>query len=83
MKTYVKEQQWVDVVDEFKCDRCGHVIKSDHIDAVFELQETFSLDLTGGYGSKYFGDMTNVKADLCEKCLYEIFSPFARTESRL
>lgn len=83
MKKFRDEQQMVPVLDEFNCDRCGYEIKNDSINSMFELQETFSLDLTGGYGSKYWGDTTNFKADLCEKCLYELFSPFARTESHL
>lgn len=78
MKTFTKEQAWHDVIDTIECDRCHKVIKSDSIENHFALQETFSIDIKCGYGSKTWGDLHRVEADLCEQCIYELISPFAR-----
>jgi hypothetical protein len=46
------------------CDRCGQTWQSNTVDAA----EFTSLDFTGGYGS-VFGDGSQVKLDLCQRCL--------------
>ena len=46
------------------CDRCGQTWQADTVDAA----EFTSIDFTGGYGS-IFGDGSQVKLDLCQRCL--------------
>ena len=46
------------------CDRCGQTWQADTIHAA----EFTSIDFTGGYGS-IFGDGSQVKLDLCQRCL--------------
>jgi len=78
MKKYRDEQCTRPVLDEVECDRCHKVIVADSIAGQFELQETYSIDIKCGYGSKTWGDLHQVKADLCEQCIFELISPFAR-----
>ena len=46
------------------CDRCGQTWQAGTVDAT----ESTSIDFTGGYGS-IFGDGSQVKLDLCQRCL--------------
>ena len=46
------------------CDRCRQTWQADTVDAA----EFTSIDFTGGYGS-IFGDGSQVKLDLCQRCL--------------
>lgn len=46
------------------CDRCGQAWQADTVDAA----EFTSIDFTAGDGS-IFGDGTQVKLDLCQRCL--------------
>lgn len=46
------------------CDRCGQTWQADTVDAA----EFTSIDFTGGYGS-IFGDGSQVKLDVCQRCL--------------
>ena len=57
MKKFRKEEQLVDILEEFECDRCHKIIKNESTHALFELQETFSIEVTCGYGSKTWGDL--------------------------
>jgi hypothetical protein len=56
------------------CDRCGKVTDSED---TLGRQEYFQIDFTGGYTS-IFGDGTHVRADLCDTCLQQLITPFAR-----
>ena len=65
----------------YTCDKCG---KTYEIDGTFvdqmEAQEFLHINFTGGYGS-VFGDMNNVQADICQRCLKPLIASFARTRS--
>jgi len=65
----------------YTCDKCG---KTYEIDGTFEdqmeAQEFVHIAFTGGYGS-VFGDMNNVQADICQRCLKPLIASFARTRS--
>jgi len=74
MKIRRKEEVIVDQVVAVECDRC-HELFYD----IFDLQEMLDIRFTGGYGSTFWGDMTSVEVDLCEKCSYELFKDFAIT----
>jgi len=78
MKTYRKEERLVDELDTVECDRCHKIIKADSIQGQFEIQETVSIEVVCGYGSKTWGDLHQVECDLCEQCIYELISDFAR-----
>lgn len=58
-------------IDGFTCDRCGYD-GDDYID----YQEMFTWTHVGGYGS-IWGDGSKITVILCQKCAYELFSPFA------
>lgn len=75
MRTYRKEEQWVDIIDTLKCDRCGTNIDSGDI---LELQECVSFHFTCGYNSTTWGDMSMVECDLCQECIYTLIKDFAR-----
>ena len=78
MKKFRKEEQLVDILEEFECDRCHKIIKNESTHDLFELQETFSIEVTCGYGSKTWGDLYRAECDLCEQCIYDLISDFAR-----
>ena len=46
------------------CDRCGQTWQADTVDGA----EFTSIDFAGGYGST-FGDCSQVKLDLCQRCV--------------
>ena len=56
-----------------QCDKCKtwFDVEKDWEDA----QEFHHINFTGGYGSR-FGDGTNVRCDLCQKCLYEMIKDY-------
>ena len=56
--------------DKFICDRCKQEVIHET-----ELQETYTINLTGGYSS-VFGDMNNISCDLCQQCLKELIGDF-------
>jgi len=57
-----------DIVVSVTCDVCKTEYKEDDI---VEQQEFHHINFTGGYGS-VFGDGSNVRADICQKCLYKM-----------
>ena len=57
------------------CDRCGR--RAENESNSFEFGEYLSLDRIGGYGS-IIGDGTRLQLDLCQYCIKELLSPFAR-----
>lgn len=59
-----------DILDKFICDKCKKEISDE-----LELQETYRIQFTGGYGS-IFGDGENVSCDLCQKCLKKLIGEF-------
>ena len=59
--------QRVEVVTEIVCDRCSAVFDEAEIGEF----EGVSLTKTFGYFSKHFGDMSVLRVDICEACLYE------------
>ena len=63
----------------FVCDKCGKKYTAESED-VFELQETYSINFTGGYSS-VFGDGNTVTCDLCQHCLYELIWLFCKYNS--
>ena len=63
--------------DIFACDRCRKKLSNDG-EHFYELQETVSIHVHCGFGSKTWGDLNNVNCDLCEQCIYELIADFAR-----
>ena len=61
--------------DAIICDRCGRRAESDM--NRFEFEEYLSIDQVCGYGS-IIGDGTRLQLDLCQHCVKELLSPFAR-----
>ena len=64
----------------FKCDKCGKedLQYKDTEDGQYTYtnyawQEYMHIQYNAGYGSKYWGDMTSIKLDLCEKCHFDLF----------
>ena len=55
------------------CDRCGQTWQAGTVDAT----ESTSIDFTGGYGS-IFGDGSQVKLDLCQRCLKTVVGLWLR-----
>lgn len=62
----------VDVCDDMLCNKCGKSFYEKN----GEPEGLIDLRFTGGYYSQYFGDMTSIKFDICEKCLYEWVEAF-------
>jgi hypothetical protein len=61
-----------------ECDACHAVYANNRdIKNVFELQEFFHMEFTGGYGS-VFGDGSTVQCDLCQKCVKVLIGPYCR-----
>ena len=54
----------VDAPSSITCDRCRQTWQANTVD----VAEFTSIDFTGGYGS-IFGDGSQVKLDLCQRCL--------------
>jgi len=57
------------------CDRCGRSEENESNN--FKFQEFLSIDHVCGYGS-IVGDGTRFQLDLCQYCVKEVLSPFAR-----
>ena len=57
------------------CDRCGR--RAENESNNFEFEEYLSIDHRCGYGS-IIGDETRLQLDLCQHCVKELLSPFAR-----
>ena len=57
------------------CDRCGRSAENEPKN--FEFEEYLSIDQVCGYGS-IIGDGTRLQLDLCQHCVKELLSPFAR-----
>ena len=77
MKKNAIVQKGNDMPDILSCDRCGKQIPNDE-EHHYELQETVSLHVHCGYGSKTWGDLNNVDCDLCEQCIHDLIADFAR-----
>ena len=65
------------VFESFICDRCKKVINKTTDPHGIELQETYSINFTGGYSS-VFGDGADIAVDLCQDCLYVLINDFCR-----
>jgi len=81
MKRYRTEEQRVEILDAIVCDRCKVEVSVD--DEELQAQEFLHIEEVYGYGSRYFGDMTEMKIDLCEKCTFELVGKFCRVENVL
>jgi len=77
MIKYKKVKKVLNVKKSIICDCCGHEYNNDD---VLEIQEFLTIDFVGGYGS-VFGDMRHITCDLCQRCLFEIISPYMRVEN--
>lgn len=75
------QTQEVQILDEVQCDVCKKWFSVK--DNEFEVQEFLHIKELYGYGSKHFGDMTEMEIDICEACTYEMLGPFCRFEDRL
>ena len=64
------------ILDKFICSRCKGIIKAED---EMELQETYSINFTGGYNS-VFGDGCTISCDLCQHCLKDLIGDFCRKE---
>ncbi len=56
----------------FHCDKCKKEIME-----TMELQETYRIQFTGGYGS-VFGDGASIECDLCQRCLKDMIGDICR-----
>ena len=77
-KKYLVCEKPARVLTAIECDRCKRTVTLE--DDMFEAQEFLCIEQHYGYGSKYFGDMTKMEVDLCEKCTQELLAPFCRVE---
>lgn len=73
-KTITEERE---VCETFICDKCKKSWDYDDMEGQFQIQEALSLNFTGGYAS-VFGDMNNVKVDICQNCLFDMIDDFCR-----
>jgi len=73
----IKVEEEVEKVTAYQCDRCKTCFdpKKDWD----EVQEFHHINFTGGYGS-IFGDGTNVRCDLCQKCLHTMIKDYIITK---
>jgi ribosomal protein L31 len=67
----IQEIKKVDEISSLTCDICKKEFPYDSEHAL-DIQEFHHIYFTGGYGSK-FGDSCNIKIDICDNCLYEMF----------
>jgi hypothetical protein len=77
MIIYKNKQKTIKEPFLIECDICG--IKYETNEDIFEHQEFLKIDFIGGYNS-VFGDMSHVRCDICQKCLYNIISPYMKIE---
>jgi hypothetical protein len=82
MRKYIEKQinKKEEVLITIGCDVCKKTIDiSDNLsmsDMIFK-QEMKSFSFYGGYGSK-FGDMNEVKFDICDKCFYDMIGDYCQ-----
>lgn len=79
MKTIKRVQEYVDVVDDIICNKCGESCRTDGGDDQVSHKEFDGLiEVTahGGYWSKVIGDMNRYQFSLCETCLVEFTKTF-------
>ena len=94
MVKIIQEQSKTEkVVVAVECDKCHKVYRKEETEVrkgltyviktndMWELPEMHHIDFAGGYGS-VFGDGNRVQCDLCQHCLMELITPFARVEDR-
>lgn len=60
MKTYIKKEMMVEVVEQIQCNRCGDVIPNDDCETYFHGEQLW------GYFSNKDGQRDSF--DLCERC---------------
>ena len=60
------------------CDRCQFHVVEDDVAELFEMQEFVHIRIGAGYGARHFEDGDIWEAWLCQRCAFELFSPFAR-----
>ena len=70
MKELEKVATSKNVVKSITCDVCNEKYTDD-----LELQEFIHIEHDGGYGS-VFGDETEIRCDICQKCLKEKLGKF-------
>ena len=68
-----KQKITEEVVDGFKCNRCGAKYTTQDI---VEFQEMFHWQTYAGYGSLW-GDGNHVEVVLCQKCAYAQLFPYS------
>ena len=61
------------------CNKCHKRIECPESADWVEWQEFLLLHFTGGYDS-IWGDESNIEIDLCQKCAFEVLSPFALSD---
>lgn len=73
MRTFKKETKEIEVVDTVICNKCG-----ESLEISFNHAECVKVDHRFGYFSnpQLFGDLTEVRFDLCEKCVFELVKTF-------
>ena len=74
MKKYTEEIKTVKVLSKIECDKCGTVYTEP-----YDMDEFLCLDFPGGYYS-VFGDLVQVQADICQKCLKKMIQTFCRVQ---
>ena len=58
-----------DKVVSIRCDICGYAYTPQ--ESPFNPSKMIHIEHAFGYESAYFGDMSELKIDICEKCLYD------------
>lgn len=76
-KTQRVTREVEEVVERYiLCNKCGRKDESRPNPAYEEVQEYLYVDLVGGYGSRFPGDSTRVRFEVCQDCLAEWVGTF-------
>lgn len=76
-KTHLVTREVEEVVERhILCNKCGRKDQCFPNPEYEEVQEYLHTDLRGGYGSRFPGDLTRVRFDVCQDCLAEWVATF-------
>ena len=77
MQKTIQFQYTGNKVISIQCDICKKEYSNEDWKDEFEIQEFLFIKFIGGYASS-FGDGIEVECDICQHCLYEMISEYAR-----
>ncbi len=69
------EEVKTEVLDKIICDVCKKEFQYNNYPDDFEIQEFFSINTVGGYGS-VFGDEERFRIDICQHCFKDILEKY-------